>query len=184
MSGVWVRLACGLVGDLGIVMDDIGVDCVRSSELFDFKNKFDDTEDSEGIYNNTEHSCLYYDMDEFRSKFCRDLTLGSSKFSTFSLNIRSLPGKWEEFRDFVSCLNGKNFRFSVIAVQEVWNVPRGLNYDLVGYKPFEYRIRDPSGLDGNAGGGVGIWVDNNLEFEILDSLTIFEPHFFESLFIY
>ena len=54
---------------------------------------------------------------------------------------------------------------------------------LPGYKPLEYRIRDPSGRSGNAGGGVGVWVDNDLDCEILEDLTVFEPHFFESIFL-
>ena len=120
-------------------MDDIGVDCIRSNGLYDFKNKFDDLGNGDGIYSNTDHNCSYYEVDDFH----RDFGQVSNKFSTFSLNIRSLPGKWSEFRDMINNLNHINFKFSVIALQEVWNVPRGVFYDLVGYKPFEYRTCKP-----------------------------------------
>ena len=160
-------------------MDDLGIDCIRSSTLFDFKSKFNDTEYNDNIYSNTDHNCSYYEVNEFKKEFVQ----GSCKFSSFSLNIRSLPGKWSEFRDYIINLNSNNFKFSVIALQEIWNVPRGVCYNLDGYKPLEYKIRDPTGLNGNAGGGVGIWVDDDLEYDIIDKLSVFEPHFFESLFI-
>ena len=172
-----VQAGRGLVG--GRIMDDTGVNCIRSNALFDFKSNFDDSENNDGLYSNTEHNCAYYDVEEFHNEFLQN----PCKFSSFSLNIRSLPGKWSEFRDYIVDLSSNGFKFSVIALQEVWNVPRGVSYELEGYKPLEYRIRDPSGLNNNAGGGVGIWVDSDLEYEIIDNLSIFEPHFFESLFI-
>ena len=160
-------------------MASIGVDCVRSNSDFDFKNLFDDPDSNEGLYKECDHACTYYDIEEFQTEFSEE----SHKFSTLSYNVRSLPGKWDEVRNLIRSINHNKFKFSVIALQEVWNVPVNLNYDLEGYKPFEYRIRNPSGRDGNAGGGVGVWVDSDLEYEVLEELSIFEPHFFESIFI-
>ena len=80
-------------------------------------------------------------------------------------------------------VNKNNFKLSVVAVQEVWNVPPGTSFDLPGYKPLFYKIRDPSGLSTNAGGGVGLWVDEDLEYEEIKELSVFMPHFFESQFI-
>ena len=158
---------------------DIGVDCVRSNPHFDFRKQFDDPDNDVDLYGDANHSCSYYEINEFHTKFSQDV----NKFSTLSLNIRSLPGKWINLKDFVHDINQDSFKFSVIAIQEVWNVPAGVNYHLEGYKSFEYKIRDPSGRDGNAGGGVGLWVANHLEYEVIDELSLFEPHFFESLFI-
>ena len=45
----------------------------------------------------------------------------------------------------INQLNCNNFKFTVIGVQEVWNVPSGVNYKLPGYKPFHYTIRDKTG---------------------------------------
>ena len=86
-------------------------------------------------------------MEEFQNDFSQEI----HKFSTLSYNIRSLPGKWDEFKNFIRNVNHNRFKFSVIDVQEVWNVPRGVCYDLMGYKPFEYKIRDISGRNTNAG---------------------------------
>ena len=63
------------------------------------------------------------------------------------------------------------------------NVPKGIEFNLHGYKPFHFTIRDPSGINGNAGGGVGIWIDSNLEYEPIKDLSMFEKNVFESQFI-
>ena len=160
-------------------MTDIGLDRVGSSNEYDFKKQFNDPDGCGDLYKDTYHVCSYYEPDQFHREFSQE----RDKFSTISLNIRSLPGKWNEFKDFINLINNDNLKFSVIALQEIWNVPMGINYNLDGYNNFEYRIRDPSGRDGNAGGGVGIWVDSDLEYTVLENLSVFEPHFFESLFI-
>ena len=49
-------------------MDDIGIDCIRSNDSYDFKSKFDDTENNDGIYGNTIHECTYYEVDEFHDE--------------------------------------------------------------------------------------------------------------------
>ena len=130
-----------------------------------------------GVYSNIQHSCKYYEVEEFTNSF-KD----TNKFSTLSFNIRSLVGKWVEFREFISSFSNSH-KFAVIALQEVWNVPKGVCYSLPGYKTFEYKIRDNTGRNSNAGGGVGLWVKNNMDYEILDNISIFEPNFFESQFI-
>ena len=160
-------------------MANIGVDCVRSNSDFDFKNIFDDSDANDGLYNNDNHVCKYYEIEDFKNQFSQEC----HKFSTLSYNVRSITGKWNEFKNLIRDINYNRFKFTVIAVQEIWNVPVGINYELEGYKPFEYKIRNSSGREGNAGGGVGIWVDSDFEYELLEELSIFEPHFFESIFI-
>ena len=141
-------------------INNIGLDLVQSDPIYDFKNQLDDGNDNidnDSPYNNIGHNCQYYNQDEFVDKTKH---LKGSKFSTFSYNIRSLPGKWSEFSQLVNTLNNNSFKFSVIAIQEVWNVAPGVSYELSGYKKFEYSIRDKTGLKSNAGGGVGYWVDD------------------------
>ena len=62
-------------------------------------------------------SSKYYELEEFLTinstpQFCQN-------FSLLSFNIRSIHGKYEEFKDFLSDIPN---RFSVIALQEVWSV--------------------------------------------------------------
>ena len=39
-----------------------------------------------------------------------------------------------------------------LTLQEIWNVPKGVQYDINGYHPLLYKIRDNSGLNSKAGG--------------------------------
>ena len=86
-------------------VNDLGVDCVRSSPNYNFKNCFDDAEFNDNIYNNVEHSCEYYEVGEFLSVFSHNIR----KFATFSLNIRSLLGNWIDFRDLMTSVNKNEF---------------------------------------------------------------------------
>ena len=145
-----------------------------------FKNIIVDNDDDDSIspYNAIGHTCNYFEQEEFTKK-TESLNF---KFSTFSNNIRSLPGKFSEFSELINSLNTKNFKFSVIALQEIWNVPPNSDFSIPGYNKFEFKTRDPTGLNSNAGGGVGLWVDNSLSYKPLEHLSIFEPHIFESQF--
>ena len=154
--------------------NNIGLDRMQLEKAFDFADPPEDSAIPNNIYNCILHSCEYFTTDEFNSNF-HSLT---SHFSTLSLNVRSLPGHWIEFEQFVNSLNKDHFKFSVIAVQEIWNKPPGVVYNLEGYKPLEFRIRDPSGMSSNAGGGVGFWIDKDLQYEVIHPLSVFEPHFF------
>ena len=94
--------------------DDLGVDCVQSNPIYNLKTRLDDSDAVDGIYDNVEHVCNYYDPGVFHREFCND----KYKFATFSYNIRSLPNKWVDFQNMISDLNKNEFKFSVIAVQE------------------------------------------------------------------
>ena len=132
----------------------------------DFKNLIlNDTEENDSTpYHNVGHNCNYFEQDEFATKIKENI----DNFSIFSQNIRSLTGKWTDFVEQVGALNYGKFKYSVICLQEIWNKPNGILYNLPGYKHFHFSIRDPSGLNNNSGGGVGLWVKEEFEFEPLD----------------
>ena len=93
--------------------------------------------------------------------------------------IQSLPGKWLEFNNFfVATFN--TFKPSVITMQEIWNKPSHMDFDLTGYHPFNFTIWDKQGLNSNAGGGVG-WIEKSCSFEHIDSISIFIPRVIEFL---
>ena len=95
-------------------------------------------EDDNPIYTNHPiaiKSCSYFDLEEF-------LPINSTpqfykNFSMLSFNIRSIHGKYEEFRDFLLDINNK---FSIICLQEVWSVSR--EYPIPGYQAIEHITRD------------------------------------------
>ena len=160
-------------------MNNFNLDRLQTDSDFDLKQSMLDNEENVTPYLNIGHSCNYYTEDEFIDKTASI----SSKFSTYSHNIRSLPGKYSEFCNLIKSLNSNNFKFSIIALQEVWSIPTGTECKLNGYKPLEYKIRDPTCQNKNSGGGVGVFVDEKLEYELLHDLSVFEIGIFESQFL-
>ena len=131
-------------------------------------------------FSNEENSCQYFGLGDFQSlvKGCL------SEFSCLSINIRSLAGKIDELRDFISDVNHDSFRLDLITIQEIWTIPSHFNMNIEGYQPLISKLRkhkDP--LDRNLGGGIGIWVKNSHSYEVIESLSIFNEKVFESLFI-
>ena len=89
--------------------------------------------------NNVEHSCKYYDTLDFKTKIdgCKE------KFSVLSLNIRSLHSKINDLKELIlEDTSNKNFNFSVVILQEVWNI-RNLNTLYIdGYHPIVEKGRE------------------------------------------
>ena len=152
-----------------VIMDDITLEGVQQDCNFNIKDILNN--ESNSLYSNSNHTCKSYDFDTFKEK-TEKLT---DSMSILSLNIRSLPNKWSHFEDFVSNVNSTKFKLSVIGLSEIWNIPFNLNFKLPGYKPLVYKIRDSLGVNNNAGGGVGLFVDDNFEFEVLENISIFIP---------
>lgn len=124
------------------------------------------------------YTCKYYDIEDFQKK----IKNSSYSFATLSLNIRSFCGKLNEFKNLIDDLSCENFKFDVICLQELWGIPKDLNTNISDYHPLIHRLRKFNGKN-NIGGGVGIFVNNSLEYEPIESLSIFEEKKFESLFI-
>ena len=77
------------------------------------------------IYDENVHSCKYYEMSEFNTRFSPIKT----KFSLYSHNVRSLNGHWDNFLDILN--SAQQVKFSVIALQEIWSIQK--QYELDGY---------------------------------------------------
>ena len=83
------------------------------------------------------HSCKYYEIDELQKNFLNS----NNDFSTYSHNVRSLNGHWDDILDIINSVNP--IKFSVLAFQEIWSVPKTLS--IPGYCKFEYITRDKNG---------------------------------------
>jgi hypothetical protein len=159
-------------------LNNINLEGVQNEYSFNAKSIFED-DDNDNIYSGLQHSCAYYETEQFQDKV-KDL---SNQISIFSMNIRSLPNKIHEFKDYLSELNHGQFKFNVIGLQEVWTVPLNTNLSLPGYSKIEAKVRDNSKITNRSGGGVAFFVDEDMEYEILEKHSIFIPHVFESIFI-
>ena len=96
-------------------------------------------------YSNLEMLCNYFDETTFVNKYNT-----SNKFSYMSLNIQSLPSKFNEFSEFIYNLAHNNCAPNVILLQEIWHIsdsshfnlkitttPCNLNVVLITYKEVE-----------------------------------------------
>ena len=71
-----------------------------------------------------------------------------------------------------------------MCLQEIWSFPKFFKTDIPGYKPVVYKLRKQrENLSSIVGGGVACWVKNEHDFEVIDSLSVFEEKVFESIFL-
>ena len=97
---------------------------VKADDKLNFKKVFDDNND---IYNG-EHYCEYVEIDEVSK-----LTT-TSYFSTYSHNVRSLQGHFDDLVDLLD--QAKPHKFSVLALQEIWSVSKEYSIPACGRKEY------------------------------------------------
>ena len=103
-----------------------------------------------------ESKCRYYETLEFTNVFKENYD-----FDAISLKIRSLPGKWDNFLDFLLDLNQGELKFDIICMQKVWSIPKYFKTNIPGYKPIVYKLCNQRvNLSSIVGGGVACWVKN------------------------
>ena len=95
-----------------------------------------------------------------------------------SLNIQSLPAKFNEFSDFISNLLYNNAAPEIICLQELWQIADPNLLSLPSYHPLLFKLRHNI-----KGGGVGIYIKDSLRFNLLVDLSVFIDRIFESIFI-
>lgn len=113
--------------------------------------------------NNIEHSCKYYDTLDFKTKIdgCKE------KFSVLSLNIRSLHSKINDLKELIledAC--NMNFNFSVVILQEVWNIKNINTLGIDGYHPIVEK-----GRERRQGGGLGMFIREGFKYETLHEFS-------------
>ena len=157
-----------------MVIVDIGLGQIEGDKEYNFLRKYDEDED---IFSQNMNSCKYYEMEEISQIFSKK----SNNFSTYSHNIRSLNGHWENILDII--YSATPVKFSVLAFQEIWSVPK--TFSIPGYCKFEFSTRDKNGpLNPNCGGGVGLFIDEKFkDYEILEEESVFIPHVYESIWV-
>ena len=130
------------------------------------------------MYNNPDYSpyseidfkCSYVETDHFRNT--------CNEFSVLSLNIQSLPAKYNELNDMLNELSLSNFIPEIICLQEIWQIIDPSLFPLANYQTLEINTRKNA-----RGGGVGIFVKNDIVYKVLSQYSIFQERIFESLFI-
>ena len=95
-------------------------------------------------------------------------------FSFLQLNIRSLSHNLVKLTDYLSCLN---IKLSVIGISETWLNDSSHSVDISGFKFL------PKYRQNRTGGGVGLYISNDLEFKLREDLSLHNADIAESLFI-
>ena len=152
------------MGGAQITVNSIGEG--RSADLISILNTKD-------IYDD-DFECKYLTIEEMYGRTSPDT------FSILSQNVRSLGGKFDQPKEYVGRYS-KN-KITCIMLQEVWSV--GRTYNLPGYHNIEYNTRDKNQtLNSNCGGGVGIYVSNSLDYEVLQFKNEFIEGVYESIWV-
>jgi exonuclease III len=95
-----------------------------------------------------------------------------------SINIQSLQSKYEQFLQEINELEQKGIEIEVIALQEIWDMKYPELFPLPGYKPLICKTRV-----GMRGGGVGFYIKNHINYQLLNELSPFENKIIEALTI-
>jgi len=91
-----------------------------------------------------------------------------------SLNIQSISAKFNEFQEFLA-----NFKFDVLCLQELWRMHDPAIFSLDGYHNMYFKSRH----NNVQGGGVGIFVSNQLKVVQLPDISIFIDKVIETVFV-
>ena len=98
-------------------------------------------------------------------KESRQLTVEEVKqtnnFSVLAFNAQSMNNKFQKIRDVTQAIKP-----SVLAIQETWGKNDTTDYSIRGYHKPEISTRKGNM---NAGGGVGLWVADQIDYEVLAS---------------
>jgi exonuclease III len=95
-----------------------------------------------------------------------------------TLNIQSLPAKFHEFSEMVKNMSIYKCEPDVICLQETWRIPDPDMFNIDGYHPPVFKLRENM-----QGGGVAIYVKNQYVFSVLSKYSSTIDKVAETLFI-
>ena len=124
-------------------------------------------------YVNFDSRCDYYVEDKFNEMLHNQIQ-NDNYFSIFYLNIRSLQNKLD---DLITLLTNLDVKFSIVGITETWLQNSAHNVDIDGYD-FVFKNREFK-----LGGGVGLYVSNDLNFKIREDIRVPNEEVMEPLFI-
>ncbi len=100
------------------------------------------------------------------------------KYKSMHLNIHSLPAKYDELKLLLHSLQEKRIKLDFILLCESYLRHENSNlYHINGYNFVSSSHRNKSG------GGVCIYIRENIQFKIRDDIALFDEGKFESIFI-
>ena len=95
----------------------------------------------------------------------------------FHWNCQGIGAHWDNFKSLLCEIHGDTFSFDYIGISETFRTDIH-NLNLPGYHDIISRTRE-----NNSRGGVGLYINENIQFTIREDISVFIPHIFESIFI-
>ncbi|XP_031571341.1 uncharacterized protein LOC116305543 [Actinia tenebrosa] len=117
----------------------------------------------------------YYISEQFNEITCNDNN--NSKFSLLHLNARSINQNLTKLTDFLTTLD---LTFSLIGITETWLDKRNSSSDYINIEGYNFIQKS---RDDRPGGGVGLFIKDDINFKIRNDLTVFDSQILESIFI-
>jgi hypothetical protein len=159
------------------MLNDICLDTLNSQADLDFfssyNNVYRDFAVNDDPYFGITISSNFHDIQSL-SNMCRNERSGIF----LSINIQSLISKHAQLVSEIAEMENKNLHIDVIAIQETWDVRYPEMLSLPGFNNLLFKKRRNM-----RGGGVGFYVRNGLNAEILEQLSPFENKIIEALTI-
>ena len=142
-------------------------------DLFDYE----DSEDNYfgNILNNLNSGCKYHDIDSISSL---SKTHNESKYTAMHINIQSLASKYDQLKTFVHTLNNYDIKLDFILLCETFLTE--MNDKLYMLPGYDFVCNNRSG---GKGGGVAIFIRDDIHFKVREDLTLNYGTEFESIFI-
>ena len=90
--------------------------------------------------------------------------------------MQSLPAKYHDFKEFICFLGSNSCSPDIICLQETWKIVDSNYFVLPNYSPLHANSRV-----NRQGGGVGLYIKNGLQYQILDQKSVFMEYVIESI---
>ena len=117
-----------------------------------------DIDPDNNFFSNINNNCCYYTAEQYNQTIKMD-----SKLSIIHFNSRSLYANFNNIKEYLSQFKKT---FKIIAISETWiNADKGMDFELEGYELNCVNRKNKSG------GGVAMYVDNNLNYIVVENMT-------------
>lgn len=117
-----------------------------------------DIDPENNLFHNINNNCSYYTEDEFNVTFQSD-----DNISIIHFNSRSLYANFLNIKEYLRQFKNP---FNIIAISETWiSIDKGVDFEMDGYElNYNNRVK-------KSGGGVAIYVDKRLKYNVVKSMT-------------
>ena len=159
----------------GNIVSEEDMDKLRNLKFnpFDASNNIALSENNANIDNSSKINCEYYLPNDFKQQINQENL--SNNFSIIHLNVRSIVNKFESFKQLINSLTTP---FQLIGLTETWL--NDTNKDLFKLKNYDFVNMNRST---KIGGGVRIYIPNQMNYKIRSDLNLSDENIIESIFI-